>query len=162
MITHARIHFVLQTSEYHRISRAWVANKSVRKWIYFTGLVYTKFYYRTVCVIYWRENLHFLAFFTIYLDGETWRSYVVLYCCVDSGRGEGSSGSRGGSSRSTGRSKPNVAPETDDSFSSFGGSKEVGRSHLWFYIRFLLHSKPSRLSHERNNILAQNEYIYIF
>ena len=35
------VHFVLQTSQYHRISRAWVSNQSAWQWI-FTGLVYTK------------------------------------------------------------------------------------------------------------------------
>ena len=40
VITHSRVHWVLQTSGYHRISRAWVANQSAQKWI-FTGLVYT-------------------------------------------------------------------------------------------------------------------------
>ena len=38
VITHTRVHFVLQTSGYHRISWAWVANQSVWKWI-FNGLV---------------------------------------------------------------------------------------------------------------------------
>ena len=33
------VQFVLQTSGYHRISWAWVANQIVQKWI-FTGLVY--------------------------------------------------------------------------------------------------------------------------
>ena len=55
VITRARAHCVLQTSGYHRISRAWVANQSARKWI-FTGLVYTKSYIRT-----WRLRVQIKA-----------------------------------------------------------------------------------------------------
>ena len=40
MITHVCIHCVLQISGCHRISWAWVANKSMWKWI-FAGLVHT-------------------------------------------------------------------------------------------------------------------------
>ena len=38
VITHARVHFILQTSGYHRISQAWVANQSAWKWIFSTSV----------------------------------------------------------------------------------------------------------------------------
>ena len=41
VITHARVHCVLQTSGQCRISQAWVANQSRRKCWTITGLVYT-------------------------------------------------------------------------------------------------------------------------